>query len=372
MPHSTTLDGGMDVPQASMAVASVAQGQGAEVVALGVVGTRPCDLDTRSRQLHSKRHHLVCVDAAGPCGSGRSRDLPQQGHVCRGVAPSLMPNKAGDRVKTDRRDAVPWARLRRSGDLTPVEVPPGEDDALRDLTRAREEAIGDLTAATCRLTACWRRHDLRETGQATWGPAHLRWRRAGVCPTPAPPIVFPASVRAVHAPTDRLQRLAHALNDQGKAGRLHPVVDAPQAWRGVPWLVAVTTVAARGDLTRVETPRELMRFLGLIPSDEARGERRRQGAITNAGTTHARRALIEGAGASRHPAQVSRHRQLRREQPSKVIQDIRWKAHVRRGQRHRTLIARGKHAPHVVGAMARALVGFLWAMAQQGPVTPDG
>jgi transposase len=150
------------------------------------------------------------------------------------------------------------------------------------------------------------------------------------------------------------------------------VVDALQAWRGVPFLVAVTTVADLGDLTRVDTPRARMSFLGLIPSAESSGARRRQGALTNAGHPQARRALIEGAWASREPAKGSRHRQRRLEQPSNVIQDIRGKAHVRRCTRDRTLIARGTHATHVVVAMARARVGFLWAMATQVPVTPEG
>jgi transposase len=148
------------------------------------------------------------------------------------------------------------------------------------------------------------------------------------------------------------------------------VVDALQALRGVQFLVAVTTVVELGDLTRFDTPRELMSFLGLIPSEYSSGERRRQGAITKAGNTHARRALIEGAWAYRYPAQVSRHLQLRLEKQSKVIQDISWKAQVRLCKRYRKLIARGKHANQVVVAIARELVGFMWAIAKQVPVTP--
>jgi transposase len=286
------------------------------------------------------------------------------------VAPSLRPKKAGDRVKTDRRDAVQLARLMRSGDLTPVYVPTVDDEAVRDLTRAREDAINDLNAATFRLKAFLLRHDMRYTGRATWSPAHLRWLSEVVCPTPAQPIVFQDYVRAVTEHTERLQRLEQALHEQVKAWRLHPVVEALQALRGVQFTVAVTMVAARGDLTRFDNPRQLMQFLGLIPSEYSTGERRRQGSITKAGNSHARRVLIEGAWAYRYPAKVSRHVQLRREQHPNAIQDISWKAQVRLCKRYRRLIARGKHANQVVVAIARELIGFMWAIAKQVPLTP--
>jgi transposase len=282
-----------------------------------------------------------------------------------------MPTKAGDRVKTTRRDAVQLARLARSGDLTAVYVPTVEDEAIRDLTRARADALSDLKDATFRLKAFWLRHDIRYTGRATWNSAHLRWLSEVVCPTPAQHIVFQEYVRAVTEHTARLQRLEQERQEQVKAWRLHPVVEALQALRGVQFTVAVTTVAALGDLTRVDTPRELMKFLGRIPSEYATGERRRQGAMTKAGNTHARRALVAGAWAYRSPATVSRHLQLRREKQPKAIQDIRWKAQVRLCKRYRKLIARGKHANQVVVAIARELMGFMWAIANEIPVTPS-
>jgi transposase len=196
------------------------------------------------------------------------------------VAPSLIPQKAGDRVNTDRRDAVHWARLLRSGDLTPVDVPPGADEALRDLSRARADARRDLQTAKCRLNAFLRRQDLRSTGQATWSPAHRRGLAAVVCPPPAPQMVFQADVRAVTDHPERLQRLDQARHAPGNTWRLAPGVEARQALRGVPCTVAVTIVAARGDLTRVDTPRQRMSDLGLTPSAYASGERRRQGGIT--------------------------------------------------------------------------------------------
>jgi transposase len=258
----------------------------------------------------------------------------------------------------------------RSGDLTPVYVPTVEAEAICDLSRAREDAIRDLKAAKFRLKASLLRHDIRYTGRATWGPAHLRWLSEVVCPTPAQPIVFQEYVRAVNEHTERLQRLEQELKDQVQTWRFAPVIGALQALRGVPFTVAVTTGAELGDLTRFENPRQLMKYLGLIPSEYSSGERRRQGSITQAGNTHARRALVEGAWAYRYPAKVSRHLQVRRETQPKAIQDISWKAQGRLCKRYRKLMARGKHANQVVVAIARELVGFMWALAKQVAVTP--
>jgi transposase len=370
MSQSSTLFIGMDVHKDSIAVAYVAQDHGAEVMYLGAIGTRQCDLDQLIRKRQSKAKHLIFVYEAGPCGYWLYRYLTKKGYDCWVVAPSLIPKKAGDRVKTDRRDAVQLARLARSGDLTSVYVPTVEDEAMRDLTRAREDTLSDLKDTKFRLKAFLLRHDIRYTGRATWNPAHLRWLAEVVCPTPAQQIVFQEYVRAVTEHTERLQRLEQELQERVKSWRLRPVVDALQALRGVQFTVAVTMVAELGDLTRFDNPRELMKFLGLIPSEYSAGERRRQGSITKAGNTHARRALVEGAWAYRYPAKVSRHLQLRLEQQPKAIQDISWKAQVRLCQRYRKLLTRGKHANQVVVAIARELIGFMWAIAKEVPVAP--
>jgi transposase len=370
MPKSSTLYVGLDVHKESIAVAYVAKAHEAEVVSLGSIGTRQCDIDTLIRRLQSKSPHLVFVYEAGPCGYWLYRYLTQKGYVCWVVAPSLIPKKAGDRVKTNRRDAIKLARLMRSGDLTPVYVPAVEDEAIRDLCRAREDVLRDLKAAKFRLKAFLLRQDIRYTGRATWGPAHLRWLSEVVCPTPAQQIVFQEYVRAVTEQTERLQRLEHELQDHVPTWRLAPVVDALQGLRGVQFTVAVTTVAELGDLTRVDTPRPLMSYLGLTPSEYSSGDHRRQGRMTKTGNAHARRVLIEGAWAYRYPAKVSRHLQLRLEKLPKSIQDISWKAQVRLCKRYRRLLARGKHANQVVVAIARELGAFMWAIAQQVPVTP--
>jgi hypothetical protein len=192
------------------------------------------------------------------------------------------------------------------------------------------------------------------------------------CPTPAPPLVWQASLRAVPQPPERLQRLAHARHAQVTSWRLPPVVDALQAWRGVQGLVAVTTGAARGARPRGAPPRARMRCLGLLPSADSRGARRRQGALTTAGQPHARRARIAGAWAARDPAQGRRHLHLRLATPANVSQDIGGKAPGRRWTRDRHLIARGQQATPGVVARARAGGGLMGAMATQVPVPPDG
>jgi transposase len=368
MSQSSTLFIGMDVHKDTIAVAYVAPDHGAAVIYLGTLGTRQCDIDQLIRKMQSKAKHLIFVYEAGPCGYWLYRSLKKKDYDCWVVAPSLMPHKAGDRVKTDRRDAIPLARLARSGDRTAVYVPKVEDEAIRDLTRAREDTLSDLKAAQFRLKAFLRRHDIRYTGRAHWSPAHLRWLSEVVCPTPAQPIVSQEYVRAVNEHTERRQRLEQELQDHVHAWRLHPVGEALQALRGVQCTVAVTMVAELGDLTRCDSPRERMQCLGLVPAEYASGERRQQGSMTQAGNTHARKALVEGAWAYRYPAKVSRHRPLRLEKQPKMIQDISWKAQVRLCKRYRQLVARGQHATIVTVAIARELVGFLWAIAKQVPV----
>jgi transposase len=252
-------------------VASIAKAHEAEVISRGRIGTRQGDLDQRLRKRPSTAKPLLFVSEAGPCGSWLYRSLTKTGADGGVVAPSLVPQQPGDRVNADRRDAVPLARLARSGALPAVDVPTVEDDARRELTRAREDTLRALQSATCRLKAFWLRHASRDTGRATWGPAHLRWRSEVVCPTPPPQLGWQDSVRAVHEQTERRQRLDQARQDQVTSWHLPPVVDALQARRGVPCTVAVTRGAESGDLTRGDTPRERMKCWGLIPAGYAAG-----------------------------------------------------------------------------------------------------
>src|SRR6266511_4814936 len=285
MAHGSTLFVGLDVHKETIAVAYVSEDREAEVVSLGTIGTRQCDIDKLVRKLQSKGKRLHLVYEAGPCGYWLYRYLTKKNLKCWVVAPSQIPKKAGDRVKTDRRDAVQLARLLRSGDLTPVYIPTVEDEAIRDVVRAREDALKDLKAAKVRLKAFLLRQDIRYEGRANWGPAHLRWLAEVVCPTPAQQIVFQEYVRAVSEHEERLQRLEEELQAQVKTWRWLPVVEAIQALRGVQFTAAVILIAELGDLTRFENPRQLMSYLGLIPSEHSSGERRCQGAITKTGNS---------------------------------------------------------------------------------------
>jgi len=368
MAEPTTLFVGLDVHKDSIAVAHASVDSASEVVYVGQVGTREADLEKLLRRLYSHAARLVVAYEAGPCGYGLYRTLTQKGVSCLVVVPSLIPKKPGERVKTDRRDAIQLARLLRSGDLTSVYVPTVEDEAVRDLARAREASIGVLKDAKLRLKSFLLRHGLNYSGRATWNDAHLRYLAKVVCPIPAQQIVFQESLRAVSEQTERVRRLEDELLEVAATWRLRPIIDAFQSMRGVQRHTAVTIAAELGDLTRFDNPRQLAAFVGLIPSEYSTGESRRLGPITKAGNGHARRVLVEAAWAYRYPAKVSAHLQKRIERCPKAIQDISWKAQVRLCKRHRRMVARGKNPNIVVTAIARELLAFLWAIAREVPI----
>jgi transposase len=369
MSQSSTLFVGLDVHKESIAVAYAPEGRGSEITFLGPIGTRQADLDKLIRRLQAKASRLILAYEAGPCGYGLYRYLTGKRLACLVVAPSRIPKKPGDRVKTDRRDAVQLARLLRSGDLDPVYVPSIDDEAIRDLSRAREDTLHDLKAVKLRLKSFLLRLGIRYTGKANWNDAHLRYLAKVVCPTAEQQIVFQESLRAVTEQTERLHRLEVELAERILTWRLHPLVEALQALRGVQQTVAVTTVAELGDLSRFDHPRQLAAYLGLVPSEHSSGGKRRQGSITKAGNGHARRALIEGAWAYRYPAKVSEHLQKRLDRLPKRLQDLSWKAQLRLCKRYRRLTAHGKHPNVAVTAIARELSSFMWAIAREVPLT---
>jgi len=368
MKKPTTLFVGLDVHKASIAVAHVSDVAAEAPVYVGEIGTTQADIDKLVRRLQSKAPKLIIAYEAGPCGYVLYRYLTGKGLECLVVAPSLIPKKPGDQVKTDRRDALQLARLLRSSDLTRVYVPSVEDEAIRDLCRAREDTVGALIAAKFRLKSFLLRLGLHYTGRADWNDAHRRYLAKVVCPTPAQQIVFQESIHSVDQLVERVARLQAELVALLPTWRLHPVVRALQALRGVQLTVAVTVVAELGDLTRFDNPRQLGAFVGLNPSEYSSGPSRRQGGITKAGNGHARRALVEAAWAYQHPAKVSAIIQKRLTGIPKPIQEIAWKAQVRLCKRFRRLVARGKHSNVAVAAIARELVAFMWAIARQVPI----
>ena len=368
MGNNTPLFVGLDVHKDSIAVAHAEGGRSDPPVFVGEIGTRQADIDKLIRRLQAKGSDLVFAYEAGPTGYVLHRYLTGKQLDCRVIAPSLIPKKPGDKVKTDRRNAVDIARLLRSGDLTSVYVPSVDDEAVRDVCRARDAARGTLKDAKLRLKSFLLRLGRHDVGRADWNEAHRRYLAKVVCPTPAQQIVFQELVKAVDEQVDRLGRLEKELLELAPRWRLYPVVQHLQALRGVQWLVAITVVAELGDLTRFDNPRQLAAFVGLIPSEYSSGPSRRQGGITKAGNGRARRALIEAAWAYRHPAKVSEHIQRRIDQLPKSIQDLGWKAQVRLCKRFRRLTARGKHPNVAVTAIARELIAFMWAIAKEVPV----
>jgi transposase len=296
-----TLFVGLDVHKDSIAVAYAPEQTGVEPTYLGPIGTRTCDIDKLIRQLHSKASKVLFVYEAGPCGYWLYRYLQKEGKHCMVVAPSLVPRRSGNRVKTDRSDARQLARLLRSEDLSPVYVPSPEDESVRDLCRLREDILSDLKSAKHRLESFLLRHDIRYEGKADWKAAHLRTLAHISLATPAQKIVFQEYVGAVTHLMDRLAVIEEEIRQHAKSWRLAPFVHAFQALRGVQLHVAVTIAAELGDIRRFEKPRQLMAYVGLHPSEYSSGDTRRQRGIAKTGNPIRAVCLSRGLGRTAIP-----------------------------------------------------------------------
>lgn len=358
---------GLDESKDSIQVAVAEGGSRGEVREYGSIPNTPEALRKLVRRLGpTSRLHFVYE--AGPTGYVTYRELKALGANCVVAAPSKTPRQSGDRIKNDRRDAVKLARLHRAGELTAVWVPDSETEAMRDLTRAREDAKYAQTKARQRLNAFLLRHGLRYPGKSRWTAGHLTWIRRQGFEQPSQQVCLDEYLEAVQEASRRVERLESQVRDLMPYWSLSPVVKALMTHRGVSLLVATTTVAEIGDLTRFTRARDLMGFVGLVPSLDATGQRHRTGSITKTGNAHVRRCLVEAAWAYRHPARRSVELQRRLEGQPEAVQQIAWKAQLRLCGRYRRLRARGKHYNKIVIAVARELVGFLWAAARA--VTP--
>ncbi len=365
---ATELFVGLDVHKTSIDVATADDGRNAEVRHYGQITGDLAALDQVIRKLQSTGRTLRVVYEAGPCGYAIYRHLTAKQIDCTVIAPSMTPKKSGDRVKTDRRDAISLARLHRAGELTAVYVPREDDEAMRDLSRAREDAKRAETRARQQLQALLLRHDIRYTGKTPWSAPHLRWLADIKLAHPAQQITFQEYVTAIDEAAERVTRLTQQIAELLPSWRMSPVVEALQALRGIALITAVCVVAEVGDLTRFTNPRQLMAYLGLVPAEHSSGERRRQGAITKAGNSHVRRMLVESAWAYRLPARVTPIIQKRQQGLPKPVREIAWKAQLRLCARYRRLTGKGKTKQLVVTAIARELAAFMWAIARE--VTP--
>ena len=352
---------GLDVHAETIAVA-LAEATG-PVRAYGIIPAHTHAVDRLVRKLAEARTELRFVYEAGPTGFWLCRHLRARGTFCQVIAPSLIPKKASDRVKTDRRDALNLARLFRSGELTAVTVPDEADEAIRDLVRARLAAIEDQRRCRQRVKGFLLRYGRRYDGKSSWTPAHLNYLSRQKFDHPAQQIAFEELVRAVQDPTERIVRLDAAIETQIPSWSRFPLVRALMCFRGLARLNATTLVCELGQLTRFDSPRALMSFVGLTPSEDSSGKRRRQGAITKSGNSAARRALVEAAWHYRLPARITPHLRQRQHDQPKAVTDLAWKAQERLCGRYRALIRSGKKPVVTVTAIARELVGFVWAAA---------
>ena len=369
---------GLDVHKETIVVAAAGGGLRGEVREYGRIANTSAALDRLLRKLGGDGVTLRFCYEAGPCGYGIQRRLSARGHECVVVAPSLIPKRAGDRVKTDRRDAAGLAKLHRAGELTAVWVPDVGHEAMRDLVRARLDAVHSLRRARQQLSGFLLRQGChygrpawtklhRPHGTSPWAEgsrlAGLRFEQA------VHHVVLEDYIAAVEAAETRRDRLTAQIEAMLADWTLAPVVAALQTLRGMALVNAATLIAELGDLSRFANPRQLMAYLGLVPCEHSSGASVKRGGITKAGNAAARRLLIEAAWSYRFPARLSRELLLRQESQPKPIRDIAWKGQLRLCARYRRLARTGKPANVVTTAIARELSGFIWAIARQVTVT---
>lgn len=361
MIHDTTFVG-LDVHKDAISVA-IAPGRGGEVRLLEAIPHRPEAVRALVRRLGTPARVRMAYEA-GPCGYALYRQLSRLGVSCVVIAPSLVPRQPGQRIKTDRRDAVKLARLLRSGDLVPVWVPDEAHEALRDLTRAREDAQADLLRARHRVSKLLLRLGvIPSAGVRAWSKRYVQWVQTVTLTHASQQVVLREYLLAVDQARERVRRLEQELAEAAARSPQAALITALQAMRGIQLISAVTLVAELGDLTRFRTPRELMAYAGLVPAESSSGERQRRYGITKTGNAHVRYVAVEAAWHYRHaPGVWGKLKRRQRGQPE-AIKAIAWKAQDRLHRRFRRLVGRGKRPQQAVVAVARELLGFVWAIA---------
>ena len=353
---------GLDVHAETISIA-VAEGR-ARAQTVGTIPNRPESIRKAMKKLGSAATLRACYEA-GPCGYPLYWQLTQMGIGCEVVAPTLVPVKAGDRIKTDKRDAAKLAECYRAGMLTAVYVPDGAHEALRDLVRAREAAKKDQLRARHRLSKFLLRLGRRRPEGRAWGQAHQRWLDRQRFEFAAQEATFLDYRNEVEHSTERVARLEEAIDRAVEQAPSHmrEMVAALQSLRGIGKVTAVTLVSEVGSFKRFRTARQFMAYAGLVPSEHSSGESRRRGGITKTGNSHIRRVLGESAFCARKRPRRGPELQKRQQNQSQAIRDISWKAQKRLHEKYGRMRARGKLHQVTVTAMSRELLGFAWAVA---------
>lgn len=367
MEEHTQVFVGIDVAKLRNAVAVADAGRDGEVRFLGEVDAGDESMRRVIRKVASGKKAHFCYEA-GPTGYGLHRLITSMGHDCTVVAPSLIPRKPGDRVKTNRRDAMALARLLRADELTSVWVPDAAHEAMRDLVRARSSAVTTRRVQQQQIGAFMLKHGRVFPRKKAWTMRYLRWLQEQSFEHPAHQIALQEMVEALRIASERVKRLEAAIEEFVAAWSLAPVVQALQALRGIDLIVAVTFVTEVGDIARFESPRQLMGYLGLVPSERSTGDTVRRGAITKAGNGRVRHMLVESAWTYRHAPRIGKEKLYKLDRTTPRIREIAWKAQTRLTARYRSLSARGKKSTVVCTAIARELAGFMWAVGREATV----
>jgi transposase len=354
-----------DTSKARNAVAIAEAGRSGEVRFLGEIENTPAATTKLVRKLAARYARLTFCYEAGPTGYGLYRQIRSLGHACVVVAPSLIPKKPGDRVKTNRRDAVSLARQLRAGELTAVWVPDPRHEAMRELTRARGAAVEDVRAKRQQVSAFLLRLGRHFAGKTTWGKAHLTWLASQKLEHLEQRIAFEEMLLAVRQAQERIERLEQAIRAAVPDWSLSEVVPALMAMRGIDLVSATGFLAEIGDLSRFQTPRELMAYLGLVPSEDSTGDKIKRGPITKTGNRRARRILVECAWSYQYPPRIGQDKLAKVAAAPPAVREIAWKAQCRLSGRYRALIRRGKLKTVAMTAIARELCGFIWAVNRE-------
>jgi len=354
-----------DTSKLRNAVAIAEAGRAGEVRFLGEIENTEAAVAKLVRKLAAKYGRLTFCYEAGPTGYGLYRQIKSLGHECMVVAPSLILKKPGERVKTNRRDAVNLVKQLRGGDLTAVWVPDPRHEAMRDLTRAREVAVEDLRRKRQQVSAFLLRQGLHYPGERAWTKAHRDWLVSQKLEYAEHRIAFEEMLLAMRQAQERIERLEQAIRVAVPDWSLAEVVTALMALRGIDFISATAFLAEVGDLSRFRTPRELMAYLGLVPSEASTGDTVKRGPITKAGNRRARRVLVECSWSYQHPPRVGKEKQERVAAAPRAVREIAWKAQCRLSARYRALTRKGKLKTVAVTAVARELSAFIWAINRQ-------